>query len=89
MISPLDQSRIGQDGQASALCEQVVRSARDRLGQSGYGPLRDIRCDYAGGVLTLKGRVPTFYLKQVAQVTVKDVQHVRQVDNQLEVTPQR
>lgn len=85
MISPLDQGRAGMEGQVAALCEQVVRSARDRLGQSGYGPLRDIHCQYVAGVLTLSGRVPSFYLKQIAQVTVKDVQHVQQIDNQLEV----
>lgn len=89
MISPFDQSRSGKDTPAVAMCDQVVRIARDRLGQSGYGPLRDVHCDYAGGVLTLRGHVPTFYMKQVAQVAVKDLQHVRQVNNQLVVTPTR
>lgn len=38
------------------------------------------------GVLTVRGSVPTFYLKQMLQRLLIDVEGVRQVDNQVRVT---
>jgi len=46
---------------------------------------KDIRFDFAGGILTLRGRVPTFYLKQMLQTFLRDLAGVEQIDNQVDV----
>jgi hypothetical protein len=38
-------------------------------------------------VLVLRGAVPTFYLKQVLQSVLKDVDGIRVIDNQVTVVP--
>ena len=43
---------------------QVVRRA---LYETGYAPLFDIECFSEGDTVILQGRVPSYYLKQVAQ----------------------
>jgi osmotically-inducible protein OsmY len=47
--------------------------------------LRRLACDFHEGVLTLHGRVSSFYLKQVAQTLVRDLPGVLQVINDLDV----
>ncbi len=39
----------------------------ERLRESGYGALRDVSCLAAKEILLLEGRLPSYYLKQVAQ----------------------
>lgn len=87
MISPIEDGIVVSGTDANPVGHQVERVAHDRLGQCGYGPLRSVACEYRDGVLTLNGSVPTFYLKQVAQAALKDLQHVRQIDNRLVVAP--
>jgi hypothetical protein len=59
-----------------------------RLRRSGYGALHGVGCTFESGVLHLRGYVPTYYLKQVAQSLVTDLEGVLQVKNQLEVFSQ-
>jgi hypothetical protein len=59
-----------------------------RLRESGYGALHGVGCAFESGVLHLRGYVPTYYLKQVAQSLVTDLEGVLQVKNQLEVCSQ-
>ena len=46
---------------------------------------QEIECDFADGVLTLSGRVPTFYLKQILQARLLGLDGVAQVRNQVDV----
>lgn len=62
----------------------VARLARERLGTSHHF-LRHIHCDFEDGVATLRGRVPSYYLKQVAQSLVSTVDGVERVENEVEV----
>ncbi len=87
MIPPVEHEVAHATADRVALCREVEFAARDRLEQCGYASLRTIDCIYTNGVLTLRGSVPSFYLKQVAQVAVKDLPHVHQLDNRLVVTP--
>ncbi len=64
---------------------EVHERVATRLRRSPYIPLRAIRCECGGGVLRLQGSLPTFYLKQIAQETVKGVEGVREIVNQIEV----
>jgi len=56
-----------------------------RLRRSGYGALHGVDCTFESGVLHLRGRVPTYYLKQIAQSLVVDLEGVLHLKNQLEV----
>jgi osmotically-inducible protein OsmY len=63
------------------LAERVERA----LGATGYGPLRGIAVTVQARVVILAGRVPSYYLKQVAQTTALAVPGAHQVRNDLEV----
>jgi hypothetical protein len=54
----------------------VVRLVTARLTRSPYLPLRRLICHYDSGTLTLRGRVPTFYLRQLAWALVADLDAV-------------
>ncbi len=60
-------------------------SVEQRLGASGYLALRRIHCECEDGVLSLRGRVPSQYLKQVAQTIAAAVEGVHRVENRIEV----
>ena len=57
------------------------------LRRNPYLALRNVSCDCRGGVLVLRGRLPTYYLKQVAQEAVAHLEGVQGVDNRIEVVP--
>ena len=66
--------------------KQVVEAeAQSRLRTSAYHALHLITCELHEDVLTLRGHVPTFHLKQVAQTLIRDLDGVGGIDNQLEV----
>ena len=65
---------------------QVVQAeAHSRLRNSGYHELRLVSCDFHEGVLTLRGQVSSFYLKQVAQELIRRLDGAEEVNNHLEV----
>jgi osmotically-inducible protein OsmY len=63
----------------------VEAEAQSRLRESGYHQLSVVSCDFHEGVLTLRGKVSSFYLKQVAQTLIRRLQRVAEVNNRLEV----
>ena len=60
------------------LVERCLRS-------NSHSALSNISCDCLGGVVLLRGSLPTYYLKQVAQEVVSHLAGVEQIDNQIEV----
>jgi osmotically-inducible protein OsmY len=72
-----------------ALFQEIADIAQAALRNSSYIELQNVSCDYSGGILTLRGRVPTYYLKQLAQATVADVPGVLEVHNRVEVASAR
>jgi hypothetical protein len=56
-----------------------------RLQTSSYLPLRLIHCSAEGPRVVLRGRVPSYYLKQLAQTLAGQCIGVPSVDNRLEV----
>ena len=76
-------SQLDRSGQAYS--SDVTKAARCLLQKSPYGIVRRISCEYDGGVLVLKGRLPSYYHKQVAQEAVVDLRGVQQVHNEIEV----
>jgi osmotically-inducible protein OsmY len=67
------------------LFQEIADIAQARLRRSTHFELRDVCCDFSSGVLTLRGRVPTYHLKQLAQADVAEVPGVIEVDNRVEV----
>jgi len=65
----------------------MVAAAHARLRHSPYVPLRNVQCSLFDGVLILWGRVPSYYLKQIAQSLVLGMPAVREVRNELRVCP--
>lgn len=44
-----------------------------------------VTCQFADGTLTLHGQVPTFYLKQILQTMLLDIEHVKRISNEVRV----
>jgi osmotically-inducible protein OsmY len=65
----------------------VAEQAERRLRSHSYLALKNVSCEYRDGVLTLRGCLPTYYLKQVAQAAVDHLDGVRHIVNDIEVTP--
>jgi len=64
---------------------EVTEAAKDRLQRSPYTTVRNVSREYDEGVLLLRGRLPTFYHKQLAQEAVAGLNGVWQVVNETEV----
>jgi hypothetical protein len=58
---------------------------RDRLQRSPYWSLRLVSFDCQQGVVSLRGRLPSYYHKQLAQEAVRGIADVLQVVNKIEV----
>ena len=67
----------------------VVAQAAAELRRSSYAAVRRVVCDFRDGVLTLTGRVPNYYQKQIAQTLIQfRIQGVA-IRNELEVSIRR
>jgi len=71
----------------TVLRTDLANLVETRLHASPYLPLRKLTCYYHEGVLTVRGRVPTFYLKQMAQTVAMNQAGVEEVNNQVSVLP--
>jgi osmotically-inducible protein OsmY len=83
--------RISVRGWERRLSEEkaaIEAEAQSRLQTSGYAQLRKILCEFHEGVLTLRGHVSTFHLKQVAQTLVRKLEGVGEINNRVEVASQ-
>jgi hypothetical protein len=64
----------------------MERIARKNLAQTGYFGLREVECSFDNGTMTLRGRVPSYYYKQLAQEALRYVEHVKRLVNRIEVS---
>jgi osmotically-inducible protein OsmY len=65
--------------------DRITRLAEERLQNSPYSALRTVSCEYYEGVLILRGRLPTYYLKQLAQEVMREMDGVLEIANQVHV----
>lgn len=65
---------------------EIGELAESRLRSNSYLALRNISCEYRDGALILRGRVPSYYLKQIAQQVVATIAGVSPIVNQIEVS---
>lgn len=68
-----------------AHCEGIEQAATECLLKSPYYAVRRVFCQYDHGTLFLRGRLPSFHQKQVAQEAIARVKGVTQVINGIEV----
>lgn len=71
----------GTSQEGPRLADRIERALRT----AGYGPLRGIQVTVDARLVILGGRVPSYYLKQVAQETALTVPGTHQVRNDLDV----
>ena len=70
----------------SAEAERDLRRRLNRLlDQQGYGPHRTLALSVERDVVVVQGRVPTYYLRQVAVDCLQRVAGVTQVIDRIEV----
>jgi hypothetical protein len=67
--------------------EQIVQRAQATLNAHDHfrGRAGRFEFDCREDVLIVRGTVPTFYLKQILQCALKDIEGVRLIDNQVQV----
>lgn len=63
----------------------IAHCAQERLRDSSFVSIRRLTCDVHEGMLTLRGRLPSFYTKQVALNLVADVEGVEEITDRVEV----
>jgi len=59
--------------------------AESLLRSNSYLALKNISCVFEVGILTLRGCLPSYYLKQIAQETLAPLEGLAQIDNQIAV----
>jgi osmotically-inducible protein OsmY len=67
----------------------LQRGVLESLFTSGYAALNFIACEIRGNRVILEGVVPSYHLKQLAQVYAQKVDGVGRVENRLEVRRSR
>jgi hypothetical protein len=90
-MSPHRQPTVSLDrpNPFASLFQEIAEIAQAALRRSSYFELHDVTCDFFGGTLTLRGFVPSYHLKQLAQASVAEVPGVVEVDNCIEVVSPR
>ncbi len=64
---------------------EIVALAKERLVHQPHLSVQRIWCEYRSPQLYLRGQVPSFYIKQLAQTAVSGLEGVSQVVNEIEV----
>jgi hypothetical protein len=82
--NPIDQ-RLGEQRLVPEAGLRHRELVERRLRESPYLCLRAIRCEHQQGVLTLRGMVPSYYHKQLAQALVAQFVRGGAFVNQIEV----
>ncbi len=59
--------------------------AEECLRRDSHLAQKVISCEFLNGVLILRGHLPTYYLKQIAQQAVFHLDGVDRIENQIEV----
>ena len=75
------------DGQSSGPQERAELNelAERCLRSNQYPALRNVTCHWMDGVLVLRGCVPTYYHKQIAQEAVGHLDEVLRIENEIQV----
>ena len=80
-------AQASQAAAQPAACNQPGDLAQARLSTSPFLSLRSLRCQAQNGHVTIRGRVPTGYLRELSAMLVRSIDGVRRVTNEVEVFP--
>jgi hypothetical protein len=64
----------------------MEEAARSRLAKAGYHSLRMVTCQFRQGKLILRGQVPTYYQKQLAQESLRALTDAGRIVNEIKVS---
>jgi osmotically-inducible protein OsmY len=78
---PITVGRSKPPGEDLCVAERVERALR----ATGYPPLRAVEVSVCGQLVILRGRVPSYYMKQFAQAAALALPGVRELRNDVEV----
>lgn len=67
----------------------IERAAQIQLARSGYRSLLAITCHFRDNTLILRGDVPSYFHKQVAQEAIRKVRSVESIANEIVVSSSR
>ena len=81
ILSPLQVS----DHESVHTYEEIAEEAKGRLYKSSHTSLQGLSCEFDHGVLFLRGKLPSFCCKQLAQAVVSGIEGVTRVVNETEV----
>jgi osmotically-inducible protein OsmY len=65
--------------------QTIADAAKRRILHQPHLKMQRLWCEFERGRLVLRGQVPSFYFKQLAQEAVAGLTGVRQVVNEIEV----
>ncbi|WP_252853550.1 BON domain-containing protein [Aeoliella straminimaris] len=65
--------------------QTAITSLSSLLGDAVHPGLSGVSCQIDANMVVLRGEVPTFYLKQLAQETASRAAGVEKVNNEIEV----
>jgi osmotically-inducible protein OsmY len=83
-----DEAGIDASTRAAELANLDLFSRIDQaLRTTGYSPLSNLHILAAAGIVVLRGAIPSYYMKQIAQAAVAGIPGIREVHNLLEVVP--
>jgi hypothetical protein len=68
---------------SAAIVDQIIRQRLEECPYRFY--FNQITWTLTDGKLVLVGRVPSFYLKQILQTMLRDLDSVNQIENRVEV----
>ena len=85
MDEPQDQAASSAASQGANRAE-ACKQAESKLCRTGYLALQRLSCEFRSGVLTVRGRLPSYYLKQIALLVLATVEGVQFIDDQVEVS---
>jgi BON domain-containing protein len=66
--------------------DSPVRAAEQIYVESPYHWLHGLKCEFKDETLSIAGQVPSFYLKQLAQIAVQHLDGVKRIRNLIEVS---
>ena len=69
----------------SSDAKSIAEAARHRILHQPHLSMQRLWCEFEEGRLFLRGQVPSFFFKQLAQEAVLGLSGVRQVVNEIEV----
>ena len=91
-MASLSDAMIPEEGHSSLRMEtsadvakEVTTTAKARIRHHPHLKSQRIWCEFNGGKLFVRGQVPSFFYKQLAQEAVQRIRDVGQILNEIEV----